>query len=144
MPSVTSQVRLRPRPLFSSTSTTRMLCSAVGEIRGIDLLQHRLAAVAEGGVAEIVPQGDGLGQVLVEAQGPGDGAGHLGHLQGMGQARAVVVPQGCQEHLGLVLEPPEGVAVDDPVAVELKGGAHLARILRDRPSLGLGAGTGEG
>ena len=46
---------------------------------------------------------------------PGDGAGDAGDLQGVGHAGAVVVPLRLKEHLGLVLQPPESLGVDDPV-----------------------------
>ena len=41
------------------------------------LVQGPLARVAEGRVAQIVGQADGLGQVFVQPQRPGDGAGDL-------------------------------------------------------------------
>ena len=90
---------------------------------GGQLVEGALPGVAEGGVPQIVPQGDGLGQVLVEAQAPGNGAGDLRHLQGVGEPGAVVVALGGEEDLGLVLEPPEGLAVQDPVPVPGVGGA---------------------
>ena len=39
--------------------------------------EHRLPGVPEGGVPEVVPQRDGLHEILVEAQRPGDRAGDL-------------------------------------------------------------------
>ena len=42
-------------------------------------------------VAQVVAQGNGLGQVLVQAQSPGDGSGDGGDLEGMRQPRPVVV-----------------------------------------------------
>ena len=48
--------------------------------------------MAERGMPQVVGQTDGLGQVLVQPQGPGDGSGDLGHLQGMGEPGAVVIP----------------------------------------------------
>jgi len=42
-----------------------------------------------------------------------------------------------------VFEAPEGVAIDDPVPVELKGGSHLARLFRDPSPSGPGAGAGK-
>ena len=75
----------------------------VGKAPGHQLVEHPLPGVAEGGVAQIVAQGDGLGQVLVQGQGPGDGPGDTIDLQGVGHAGAVVVSLGQEEHLGLVL-----------------------------------------
>ena len=41
------------------------------------LVQGRFAGMAERRMAQVVRQGDGLGQVLVEAELPGDGAADL-------------------------------------------------------------------
>ena len=84
-------------------------------------------------------QGDGLGEVLVEAQGPGDGAGDLVDLQRVGQAGAVVVAFGRQEHLGLLFETPEGFAVDDAVPVPLIAGAQGAFLFRHKAAAALAA-----
>ena len=86
-------------------------------------VQRILAGVAEGRVAEVVRERDGLGQVLVQFQRPGDGATDLGDLDGMRQARAVEVALVVHEHLGLVLQAPKRRAVDDAVAVALVFGA---------------------
>ena len=66
-----------------------------------------LAGVAEGRVAQVVAERDGLGEVLVQPQRPGDGPGDAGHLQGVRQPGAVVVALRGDEHLGLVLQPAE-------------------------------------
>ena len=77
MPLRTSQVRLRPLPSFSRKSTTRRLWLVVGKAAGAQAVQRALSRVAEGGMPQVVAQGDGLGQILVQPQRPGDGAGDL-------------------------------------------------------------------
>ena len=62
------------------------------EAAGRELIQRPFSGVAEGGVAKVVGEADGLGQVLVEPQRPGDGAGDLADLQRVGEPGAVVVP----------------------------------------------------
>ena len=109
----------------------------VGKTAGQDGAEHPLPGVAEGGVPQVVAQGGGLGQVLVEAQAPGDGPGDAGDLQGVGHAGAVVVPLGLEKDLGLVHQPPEGLTVDDAVDVPLKTGAQRALLLFPRPAPGL-------
>ena len=52
-----------------------------------------------------------------------------GHLERVRQARPVVVALGRDEHLRLVLEPPERLAVDDPVAVALERRPQTAVLL---------------
>ena len=56
----------------------------------------------------------------------------------MGHAGAVVVPLRLQKDLGLVLEPPEGLGVDDPVDVPLEAGAGGTGLQRRLPPPGLG------
>ena len=109
----------------------------VGKAPGHDLVQQPLSRMSKGGVPQVVPQSDGLSKVLVQGQAPGDGAGDTGDLQGVGHAGAVVVPLRLKEHLGLVLQPPESVAVDDAVDVPLKGGADGTLLLRPLPPPGI-------
>ena len=84
--------------------------------------------MAERGVADIVGIGNGLAQFLVQPQGPGQGPGMLGHLQGVGQPGAGKVPFAYQKDLGLVLQILQGLAVEDPVAVPLKSGSKGIRL----------------
>ena len=116
----------------------------MGEVGIVATGQGVLARVAEGGVAEIVAQGGGLGEILIEAQGAGHGAGDLGDLQGMGQAGAVVIPRGGEEHLGLIHEAAEGLTVDDAVTVALELAPHGARLHGILPSAGGGGSGGDG
>jgi hypothetical protein len=74
-------------------------------IGGHQPLHRVLAGVAEGRVAQVMRQRHRLGEVGVQAQHPGDGAGDLRHLDRMGQARAVVIALVFDEDLRLVLQP---------------------------------------
>src|SRR4029079_16832987 len=94
-----------------------------------------LAEVPERGVAEVVAEADRLDEVLVEPERPRDRARDLGHLDRVRQPRPEVVALGRDEHLGLVLEPPERLAVDDAVAVALQRRAQAA-VLLGEPSAG--------
>jgi hypothetical protein len=86
-------------------------------------------------------QGDGLGEVLVQAQGAGDSAADLRYLQGVGEAGAVVVAFRGDKHLGFMLQAPEGLAMDNPVAVALVCGTDGARLLRYGAAAGPAAQT---
>ena len=97
---------------------------------GQALVEHRLPDVAEWRVAEVVPQPDRLGQVLVQAQRPRHVAGDPARLERVGQPGAVVVALRRDEDLRLVLESPERLGVDDPVAVALERGAVAVRPAR--------------
>jgi len=79
--------------------------------------------VTEGRVPDVVGQADRLGQRLVQREGVRDRAADLCHLEGVAQPGHVVVAVGVEEHLGLVLQPAEGLAVQDPIPVPLVGRA---------------------
>ena len=115
------------------------------EAARMQFVEAELAGVAERRVPQIVAQGDGLGQVLVEPQADRHGAGDLRHLEHMGEPGAVVVAGRGEEHLGLVLEPPEGLGMDDPVPVALEVGAQVALgFARGQPTPGPAAQAGVG
>lgn len=92
------------------------------EIKGL------LTGVREGGVADVVGKGEGFGQVFIEAEGRGDGAGDLGDFDGVGEAITEVVGVAFAEDLGFVFQAAEGVGVDDAVAITLEFVA--VRVLR--------------
>ena len=102
-------------------------------------VEHRLAHVAEGRVPQVVPQGDRLGQVLVELERPRHRPGDPGRLERVREPGAVVVALGRDEDLGLVLEPAERLRVHDPVAVALERRAERRVLLRDGAASGIGA-----
>ena len=72
-----------------------------------------------------------LNEDLVEALAL---AHDLGHLEGVGQARPIIIPLMIHEHLGLVFQAPEGRAMNDPVAVAFKGRAVVLESLRMPPT----------
>jgi hypothetical protein len=90
--------------------------------------------MAEGRVAEIVDERDGLGQILVAAQRPGQRARDLRDLDRMGQPRAEMVSLMRDEDLRLVLESAKCRRMDDTVAVALEGRAGAAFGLRHQPA----------
>ena len=87
--------------------------------------QHALAGVAKRSVSQVVPERDRLGQLLVQVQDLGDGPRDLRHLERVRQARPIVIAGRREEHLRLVLQAAEGLAVDHAVAVALEGRADL-------------------
>ncbi len=92
-------------------------------------IERLLAQMTEGWMAEIVRQGDGFRQVLVEAKRARHGACDAGDLDGVGHPGAVMVAGGIEKDLGLVLQAPEGAAVDNAVAIPLERGAESVLIL---------------
>ena len=86
----------------------------------------------------------GLHEVFVEVQGSGYGAAYLGDLQGMGEAGDIVIAEGGDEDLGLVLKPAEGLGMNDSVAVALEVGAQGAGFLFDLAASGKSRLDGKG
>ena len=109
------------------------------EAAGHERVQHALAGVAERRVSEIVAERDRFGQLLVQAQHFRDGARDLRDLERVRQARPVVIAGRREEHLRLVLQPAEGLAVDDAVAVALKRGTDGILGLRTHAPAAVGA-----
>ena len=93
------------------------------EPAGNQIVEDALAGMAERRVAEIVAEGNRFGELLVQPEHLGDAARDLRNLQRVRQARPVVVAGRRKEHLRLVLEAAERLAVDDPIAIALKRGA---------------------
>src|SRR5688572_31347023 len=71
-------------------------------------------------VAEIVAERDRFGQLLVQVQHLRYRARDLRYFQRVRQPRAVVIAGRRNKHLRLVLEPSEGLGVDDPIAIALE------------------------
>ena len=97
------------------------------------LVQRLLPDVAEGRMPEVVPQPDRLGQVLVQPQRPRHRARDPARLERVSEPRPVVVTLGSDEHLRLVLQPPERLRVNDPVAIALERGPQGAVGLLAQP-----------
>ena len=106
---------------------------------GVDRVECALSRVAERRVAEVVPEADGLGEVLIEFERAGDRAREARDLERVRQARAVMVALRAQEHLRLVLQAAERFRVRDAVDVALEARAHLTRRLGRRAAGGLRA-----
>ena len=84
--------------------------ACVGERR----IERILTGMAERRVPEVVGQAQGFGEVLVEAERPGDGPADLRDFEAVGQTDTVVIPVG-------------GHRVDQPVAIALENVARTAR-----------------
>ncbi len=107
--------------------------------------QGVLAGVPARSVPAVVPDGDRLGEWRVESQCLGDRSGHLGDLERVGHAGALVIV-GEHEHLGLAGEPPERRIVQDAIAIALEARPERVGLLGDRSvpgSAGSGGSRGE-
>ena len=92
-----------------------------------ELVESVFDGMAEGGMAEISGEGDGLGEVFVEAEGAAKGAGEGGDLDGMGEAGTDVIAGAVEWDLGFVLEATKSGAVNDAFAVSLEFGTEVVR-----------------
>src|SRR5690554_1410424 len=70
---------------------------------GMDAIQLFFSSMAKGRMPQIVPKGNGFGQVLIESQSPGRCSGNLSHLQGMGESSPIVIALGSNKNLGFML-----------------------------------------
>ena len=118
--------------LFEDVYDAQRLLGVV-EPRGAEVVEHPLPHMPEGSVAEVVPQGDGLRQILIEGEAAGDGAGDLGDIEGVREPRHVVVPVGREKDLRLILEAQERFGIDNSIPVPLEIGAHGTRPLLPKP-----------
>jgi hypothetical protein len=87
-------------------------------------VERFLAGVAERRVAQVMGKGDRLRQILVQAEGPGDGPANRGDLDRVGQAGTVMVSGPVEEDLGLAIKAAKGSAVDNAISVALVAGAE--------------------
>src|SRR5918996_3336812 len=84
-------------------------------------VEHLLARVPEGRVTEVMAEPDRLGQVLVQPERARHASRDPARLERVREPGAVVIALGRDEDLRLVLQAPERLRVDDPVAVTLEG-----------------------
>ena len=94
-----------------------------------DGIQRPLTGVPVGCMPEIMTERDGLDKVVVKPECSPDRARDLRDLERMGQARAIMVSLRIQKDLCLILQPPECLAVNDPVSVAHIFGAYFIQIL---------------
>ena len=98
--------------------------------------QRILACMAEGRMADVVREAQRLGQILVEPQRARDAAPDLRDLDAVGQADAIMIAVGRDEHLRLVAQAAKGDRMDDAVAVALE---IITRTADDAAQLGIAA-----
>ena len=129
---------VEPAPLVLEHVHDAQALLVVIEAARHQVVQHPLAGMAEGRVAQVVAERDGFGELFVEMQHLRDGAGDLRDLERVRQPRAVVIAGRREEDLRLVLQPPERLAVDDAIAVALEGGTDVVFGLGPQPSARVG------
>ena len=99
--------------------------------------------MAEWRVAEVVPERHRLRKVFVEVERARDGPSYLRRLQCVREPRDHVIARWRDEDLGLVLQPAEGFAVEDAVAVALERRPQRRRLFGALPAAALEAPGGK-
>src|SRR5690242_6050831 len=95
-------------------------------------VEDALAGMTEWCVAQVVPECDRLRELFVQAQHFGNGASDLRDLEAVRQTGSVVIARGREEDLSLVLQPPERLAVNDPIAIVLERRPDIVLRLRTK------------
>jgi hypothetical protein len=90
-------------------------------------IQRPFSRVAKGRVADVVSQGERLGQLAVEAQSEGNRPGYLNYLQRVRQPAAKVVSEPFTGHtgenLGLAGKPAKRTRMEDSGGIARKRGS---------------------
>ena len=81
--------------------------------------------VSKGRVTEVAGEGNGLGQVFIQAERATKGAGKGGDFDGMGETSPDMIPGSVEGELGFVLEGAKGVTMDDAFPVALEFGSEI-------------------
>ncbi|MPM80179.1 hypothetical protein SDC9_127226 [bioreactor metagenome] len=81
-------------------------------------------------MAQIMPQGNRLRQILIEPQPPGNAARHLGDFKRMRQAGTVMVPLRRNKYLRFELKAAKALGMNNAVSVTLELAAQLAGLDR--------------
>ena len=147
IPSRTSFVRFKPgllvallEPVDDAHALVVVLeASRVRVAVPKEAVEHAFPRMSERRVTEVVAERDRLGQILVQAEGPRPASRDLRHLDRMSQPSSKMIAFVRDEDLGLVLEPPEGVGMDDAVAVPGVLGPLVSRHSLHGPARPFGA-----
>ncbi len=94
-------------------------------VEALAVLAHRqvqgaLAGMSEGGMADVMHQGEGFDEAFIQAERGGDGARNLRDLDGVGEPGAEMIREALGEDLGLILQTAEGAGMNHAVAVALE------------------------
>jgi len=92
----------------------------VGKSKRTHPVQGPLSCVSKGCMSQIMAQRDRFDQIFIQAQGFRNGPRILRYLQRMCHPGPVVISEGSQKNLCLVLQSPKRLAVQDPVPVPLE------------------------
>ena len=111
--------------------------SCCGQRRPQLAAQDEAALVAErDALAQVVTQHNGLDQIFIAAQGTRNRASNLGHLQRVGEPRAIIIAFVIDKNLRFIFETSESGCMQDTVSVTLKGCPIIRFIFLDDSPFG--------
>jgi hypothetical protein len=87
---------------------------------GHEFVELSLSGMPERGMPDVVYKSQRFGQVFIQCQLSGDGAGDLGDLNGVSEAVTEMVGNASREDLSLVFQPAKGAGVNHAITVPLK------------------------
>jgi hypothetical protein len=87
-------------------------------------IKRAFAGVAERGMADVVDEGERLGEIFIQAERCRGGAGNLCDLDGMGQSASKVIGGATGKYLRLSCEPAEGTGLHNALPIALEGRAR--------------------
>ena len=110
------KIQIAPLELFDDAQRVQIVIEAVAE--GLQqFVEPPLPGMPKRRMPDVVHQRQRLGQIRVEVQRPGHGAGHLRHFDGMRQPVAEMIGIARGEDLRLRFEAPERPRMNHAIAV---------------------------
>jgi hypothetical protein len=116
----------------------------VTESKRRDAVERTLSCMSKRRMSQVVAKRNRFDQVFIETKRLGNRPCILGNLQSMGKPGPIMISRRRQKDLGLVFEPAEGLAVQDPVSVTLKSGPDITGHFRPYSAPALHRQTGPG
>jgi hypothetical protein len=86
--------------------------------------------VSKGRVTEVAGEGNGLGQVFIQAEGATKGTGEGSDFDGVGETGTDMIARAVQGKLGFIFERAKCGAVNDAFAIALKFWAEIVGLFR--------------
>ena len=86
--------------------------------------------VSKGRVTEVAGEGNGLGQVFIQAKGATKGTGEGSDFDSVGETGTDVIARAVQGKLGFIFERAKCSTVNDAFAIPLKFWAEIVGLFR--------------
>ena len=98
----------------------------VGESSRDYFIECSLSCMSKGCMTKVMSEGNGLGEILIKFESPGDSSCYFRDFKCMSKSSSVVVSHWGEEDLSFMFESSECLGIDYPVPVSLKFCTHVA------------------